>query len=129
MLPVNSGIQGVAQISGPLVVGHLRLQDLVEHSGGLDVVLLGAFNAQDVDRSYAAEQQHGDQRTDHANHNRFFDTGTHEIGPPCSFYSGELVDVHPCHASPHCRRSAAVGRDSGQRFPSVAEIGKYIGII
>ena len=80
---LRPGVQGIAQVGSPLVVGHLRPLDLIQHGRGLDAELLGALNAQDVGGGHAAEQQHGDDRADNPDHNGSSNTFTHGIDPPC----------------------------------------------
>ena len=64
------GVEGVAQVRGPLVVSGLSPLDPIQNSGSLGVFLLAVLDAQDIDGHHNAEQQYrqqGDRNTD-SNH-------------------------------------------------------------
>ena len=52
---LGTGVQGVAQIAGPLVMGHLGGQRPVQHGAGLNAALLGSVYPNDVDRNHDTE--------------------------------------------------------------------------
>ena len=63
---LRSGIEGVAEVAGPAVVGGLRRLGPLKEGGGLRVAALNGLDAQDVGRGHKTEQQDGDKGRDRA---------------------------------------------------------------
>ena len=96
---LRPGIQGVAEVSGPFVMGRLRLVAAVQQVVGLGVGFLGPVGADDVNCDCHAEHQHGNQRAGHPNPYASLDALTHDLIPLLS-----------CIQPDFAARPAAAGR-------------------
>ena len=74
----RSGVQGVAQVAGPLVMGGFRLLGPVQHIAGRCALLLAAFDGQDVHRHHNAEHQHRQEGHRYPNADRTLDAFFHK---------------------------------------------------
>ena len=72
-----SGIEGVAEVAGPAVVGGFRRLGPLEQGRRLGVGILNALDAQDVGCGHKAEQQHGGQGRHRADPHGSFDAFLH----------------------------------------------------
>ena len=78
-----AGVEGVAEVAGPFIVGDFRPLGAVQEGAGLDAGVLGAVDADDVHGGHAAEEQHSDDGGGHTDPDGSFDASTHS---GASFY-------------------------------------------
>ena len=76
---LRAGVQRVAEIAGPLVVGGLRLMAAGQQGRSLLIGSLCPVHADDADGDHHAEQQHGEQRAGHPDPYASVDTLTHGV--------------------------------------------------
>ena len=81
---LRAGIEGVAEVGGPPVVGRLGGLNLIEHGGRLGGGLFGILDTHDIDRHCDTEQKHGSQCQRYPDSHHLIDAFAHGH-PPLSF--------------------------------------------
>ena len=100
---LRAGVQRVAQVGRPLVMGRLRLLNLLQHIGSPDAVVLGPLNAQNIHCGHSAEQENRHNGARNADSDRSFDAFTHGVGPPSLFSQKSVSTTRAVRPAPSAR--------------------------